>query len=76
MENIQSEQDEGSDTEGARENVDIDAMTSENQKAVMDQLVAAHTGKQTLDLSPYQDLIRCYRLFMCWIPQPISIIRN
>ena len=55
MENIQSEQDEGSDTEGARENVDIDAMTSENQKAVMDQLVAAHTGKQTLDLSPYQD---------------------
>lgn len=55
MENIQSEQDEGSDTEGDRENVDIDAMTSENQKAVMDQLVAAHTGKQTLDLSPYQD---------------------
>ena len=43
MENIQSEQDEGSDTEGDRENVDIDAMTSENQKAVMDQLMAAHT---------------------------------
>ena len=55
MENTQSEQDESSDTEGDRENADIDAMTSENQKAVMDQLVAAHTGKQTLDLSPYQD---------------------
>lgn len=55
MENTQSEQDESPDTEGDRENADIDAMTSENQKAVMDQLVAAHTGKQTPDLSPYQD---------------------
>ena len=54
-ENTQSEQDESSDTEEDRENIDIDAMTSENQKAVMDQLMTAHTGKQPLDLTPYQD---------------------
>lgn len=54
-ENTQSGQDESSDTEEVRENADIDAMTSENQRAVMDQLMTAHTGKQPLDLTPYQD---------------------
>ncbi|MBU5430193.1 stage II sporulation protein P [Kineothrix sp. MSJ-39] len=55
MENTQSEQDESSDIEEDRENADIDAMASENQKAVMDQLMAAHVGKQPPDLTPYQD---------------------
>ena len=54
-ENTQREQDESSGTGEDRENVDIDAMTSENQKAVMDQLMAEHAGKETLDLTPYQD---------------------
>ena len=51
----QNEQDESSDIEGNLENADIVAMTSENQKAVMDQLIAAHTGKEPLDMTPYQD---------------------
>lgn len=51
----QTEQDESPDMEEDRENADINAMTYENQKAVMDQLMTAHVGKQPLDLTPYQD---------------------
>lgn len=54
-ENTQSEQDESPDTEENLENVDIDTMTSENQKALMGQLAAEHAGKEPLDLTSYQD---------------------
>lgn len=55
VEDTQQEQTEKLDVEESHKTPDIDAMTSENQKAVMDQLMTAHTGKQPLDLTPYQD---------------------
>ena len=54
---IQAEQIGNSDVEEAVEDTQQEQTekSDENQKAVMDQLMAAHAEKQPLDLTPYQD---------------------